>query len=96
MPERRLVQFLLEDAEAMLVHNEPILHRGKRVGMITSAMYGHTLGAAVGMGYVTQPGGVSDAFVAGGGFSVLIGNREVGSRASLRPLYDPSGARTRT
>src|SRR5207302_8509942 len=73
---RRLVQFLLEDPNAILVHNEPILHVGKRVGWITSAMYGHTLGASVGLGYVSQEDGVSDAFIAAGDFSVLIGNRE--------------------
>ena len=92
---RRLVQFLLEDPQPMLYHNEPILKDGKRVGFVTSAMYGHTLGGAVGLGYVADPGGVGEELIASGGFEILIGDERVPARASLRPLYDPSGARTR-
>ena len=92
---RRLVQFLLEDPEPLLYHNEPILKDGRRVGFVTSAMYGHTLGGAVGLGYVADEAGVDEALIASGGFEILIGDRRVPARASLRPLYDPSGVRTR-
>ncbi len=92
---RRLVQFLLADAEPMLYHNEPILRDGQRVGIISSAMYGHTLGGATGLGYVTNPGGVDDDFIAAGRYEILVGHRAVPARASLRPLYDPGGARIR-
>jgi glycine cleavage system aminomethyltransferase T len=95
LQKRRLVQFLLEDPEPMLYHDEPILLRGKRVGLISSGMYGHTLGGAVGLGYVADPDGVTDELIVGGGFAVLIGNRPVPARASLRPLYDPGGTRIR-
>ena len=93
---RRLVQFLLSDPEPMLYHNEPILLDGKRVGLVTSAMFAHTLGAAAGLGYVSDERGVSEELVASGDFEILIGNRSVPARASLRPLYDPSGARPRS
>jgi heterotetrameric sarcosine oxidase gamma subunit len=93
--KRRLVQFLLEDPEPMLYHDEPILLRGKRVGLISSGMYGHTLGGAVGLGYVAGPDGVADELIGGGGFELLIGDRPVPARASLRPLYDPGGTRAR-
>jgi glycine cleavage system aminomethyltransferase T/glycine/D-amino acid oxidase-like deaminating enzyme len=93
---RRLVQFLLSDPEAMLYHNEPILLEGKRVGLITSGMFAHTLGAAAGLGYVAAERGVTDELIASGSFEVLIGNRSVPARASLRPLYDPDGARPRS
>jgi 4-methylaminobutanoate oxidase (formaldehyde-forming) len=92
---RRLVQFLLEDPGAMLYHNEPILRQGRRVGMVTSAMYGHTLGGATALGYVSNEVGVRDADIDGGGFAILIGNREVPARASLRPMYDPASLRVR-
>jgi 4-methylaminobutanoate oxidase (formaldehyde-forming) len=92
---RRLVQFLLDDPNVFLYHNEPILHGGKRVGWITSAMYGHSLGGSTGLGYISREQGVSDAFIAAGGFSVLVGDQEVRAKASLRPQYDPSGARIR-
>ena len=92
---RRLVQFLLEDPEPLLYHNEPILKDGRRVGFVTSAMYGHTLGGAVGLGYVADDAGVGEARIASGGFEILIGDERVPARASLRPLYDPSGVRSR-
>ena len=92
---RRLVQFLLADPAAMLYHNEPILLQGEPVGLISSAMFAHTLGAAAGLGYVRQEQGVSDELIASARFEILIGDRRVPARASLQPLYDPSGARPR-
>ena len=56
LPRRRLVQFLLEDPEPLVYHNEPIYRDGERVGFVTSGMYGHTLGAAVALGYVARRG----------------------------------------
>jgi heterotetrameric sarcosine oxidase gamma subunit len=94
-PRRRLVQFLLEDPEPLLHHNEPIYRNGERVGITTSAMYGHTLGASVALGYLSQPEGVSDAFVTGGGYEIDAGGVRCRARASLRPLYDPTNARIR-
>jgi len=94
-PKRKLAQFLLLDPEPLLHRGEPILRDGQRVGLISSGMYGHTLRGAVGLGYVSHPDGVSEALVTDGRFEILIGNRTVPARASLRPLYDPSGARAR-
>jgi len=93
---RRLVQFLLSDPGEMLYHNEPILLEGRRVGLITSGMFAHTLGAAAGLGYVLDERGVTDEVIASGRFEILIGNRTVPARASLRPLYDSSGLRPRS
>jgi glycine cleavage system aminomethyltransferase T len=93
---RRLVQFLLRDPEPLLYHNEPILLNGSRVGLITSGMFAHTLGAAAGLGYVSDERGVSDELLASGNFEILIGDRRVAADASLRPLYDPRGARVRS
>jgi heterotetrameric sarcosine oxidase gamma subunit len=92
---RRLVQFLLEDPLPLLYHNEPILRNGTRVGFITSGMYGHTLGGAVGLGYVSDSGGVNEEFIRTGRFEILIGDSRVSTRASLRPFYDPASARPR-
>ena len=95
-PRRRLVQFLLADPEPMLYHNEPIYRDGERVGLVTSGMYGHTLGAAVGLGYVSHVEGVGSEFIANGRFEIEIANRRVGARASLSPLYDPARKRILT
>ena len=49
---KRLVQFLLQDPEVTLYHHEPIVRDGVTVGYLTSGDYGHTLGGAIGLGYV--------------------------------------------
>lgn len=93
--KRRLVQFLLTKPEFMLYHHEPILRNGKQVGEISSGMFGHTLGAAVGLGYVEDDNGVSEDWLRQGEFEILIGDSLVPARASLRPMYDPDNSRIR-
>lgn len=53
--KRRLVSFTLDDPERLLFHDEPIYCEGRVVGRITSGAFGHTLGRAVGLGYVELP-----------------------------------------
>jgi len=62
--ERRLVQFRLRDPGPLLYHGEPILRDGRIVGHLTSGNYGHTLGAAVGLGYVPCAGETAEALLA--------------------------------
>jgi heterotetrameric sarcosine oxidase gamma subunit len=95
LPRRRLAQFLLEDPEPLLYHNEPIYRDGERVGYVTSGMYGHTLGAAVAMGYVAHPDGVAPEFVHSGVYEIELAERRVRARASPTPLYDPRSLRVR-
>lgn len=92
---KRLVQFVLEDADALLYHNEPIWRDDEIVGSITSGMFGHTLGAAVGLGYVQSADGVTDAYVESGRYAIEVAGRRIPARASLRPLYDPQHKRVR-
>ena len=92
--ERRLVQFLLTDPAPMLFHNEPILRDGQVVGYLTSGAYGHVLGSAVGLGYVPCKGESADDVLASR-YEIDVAGTRVAARASLRPLYDPAGARVR-
>ena len=96
VPRRRLVQFALQDPEPMLYHNEPILRDGERVGLVTSAMYGHTLGRAIALGYVAHAEGASGEYVLAGHYEIEVAERRVPATASLKPLYDPSGMRVRS
>ena len=61
--KRRLVQFLLEDPEPLLHAEEPIFRNGERVGYLRSGNYGHTLGGAMGFGYVEAEETVTAAYV---------------------------------
>jgi 4-methylaminobutanoate oxidase (formaldehyde-forming) len=90
---KRFVQFLLEDPEPLLYHNEPIYRDGVIVGYVTSGMYGHTLGASVGLGYVENPDGVDAAFVNDGSYEIEVVGQRVPAKASLRPMYDPKSER---
>ena len=92
---KRMVQFLLQDPEEVLYHHEPILRDGKRVGHLTSGNYGHTLGGAVGMGYVYSDDGVDTDYITSGAFAIDVGGRIVPARASLSAMYDPRAARMR-
>lgn len=92
---RRLVVLTLDDAEPLLYGDEPIWRDGVLVGRTTSGAFGHTVGRAVGLGYVEGAGGVSDAWVAAGRWEVEVACERVPARAGLRPPYDPQSLRIR-
>ncbi len=92
---RRLVQFILDDPEPLLYGREPILRDGKITGYVTSAMYGHTLGGAVGLGYVKHEGVLDADFIAAGSFEIEVAGLRCPARASLSPFYDPKSERLR-
>ena len=91
--KKRLVQFALEDPGALLYHNEPIWRDNEIVGFITSGMFGHTLGAAIGLGYVNHAEGVTPAYIQSGRYEIEVAGKRIPARASLRPFYDPENER---
>jgi len=91
----RLVQFLLEDPEALLYGEEPIIRDGKTVGYIRSGAYGHTVGGPMGLGYVEHEGGVTVDFIKSGTFEILVAGERIPAKASLRSMYDPKNLRVR-
>jgi glycine cleavage system T protein len=96
-PDRRLVQFALEDADALAYHDEPIYRDGELVGRLCSAGYGHTLGRTVGLGYVRAPApGTSASWFTAGAYEIQVAADRVPARAALRPMYDPASERTRS
>jgi glycine cleavage system T protein len=93
---RRLVSLALERTDRLLYHNEPIWRDGQLVGRISSAMFAHTVGAALGLGYLASAGApLSDEWIATGRYEVEVAMERVPARVSLRPFYDPSGERVR-
>ena len=94
LPDRRLVQFLLQDIGPLLYHNEAIIMDGEAVGYLTSAMYAHSLGAAMGMGYVNRPE-LQAADLAAADFQIEVAGVRYPAIASFKALYDPTGARMR-
>jgi 4-methylaminobutanoate oxidase (formaldehyde-forming) len=92
---KRLVQFLLQDPEAMLYSHEPILRDGVIVGHLTSGNYGHTLGGSVGLGYVEVEEDVTRDYLESGSFTIDVGGDHIPAKASLSALYDPKAERMR-
>jgi glycine cleavage system aminomethyltransferase T len=90
---KRLVQFKLKSPEPLLYHNEPIWHGDAIVGFIRSGMYGHSLGAAVGLGYVTAPNGAPVEAIGSDDYEVEVAGIRYPATASLRPMYDPKSER---
>jgi 4-methylaminobutanoate oxidase (formaldehyde-forming) len=93
--KRRLVQFLLEDPEPLLRRSEPIYRNGVRVGYTDAAAYGHTLGGAVALGFVSNEEGVTAGFIDSGDFEIEVQCNRYPAKASLRPMYDPKGKKVR-
>ena len=91
-PDRRLVQFKLDDPEPLLYHNEPIVMDKHIVGYLSSGMYGHSVGAAVGMGYVAVPELAADR-IKEATFEIEIAKERFSAQASLMAFYDPSSSR---
>jgi glycine cleavage system T protein len=93
-PKARLLQFKLSDPEPLLYHNEPLLRDGEIVGYICSGNYGHTLGAAIGMGYVPCEGETA-AEVLASSYEIEVMGVRVQAEASLKPMYDPKSERVK-
>jgi glycine cleavage system aminomethyltransferase T/glycine/D-amino acid oxidase-like deaminating enzyme len=92
LPDRRLVQFLLNDPEPLLYHNETIVMDGNIVGYLTSGMYSHSLGGAIGMGYINRAG-INANTLATAHFEIEIARTRFPATASLKAFYDPKGDR---
>jgi glycine cleavage system T protein len=95
---RRLVQVRLSDGDQLLLHNEPIWSGDAIVGSITSGMYGHTLDASLGMGYVSRPDGApcSRDDILNATYEVEVAGRRIPAAISLDAWYDPKSTRVRS
>ena len=91
--KRMLVTFTLENPEPVLWGSEPILRDGVAVGYTTSGSYGHTLGEAIGMGYVRNAGGVDAQWVRAGRYEIVVNGQRFAVKPYLRAPYDPDRKR---
>ena len=90
--DRRLLQFVLNDSEPLLYHNEPILRDGELVGHLTSGNYGHTIGAAIGLGYVPcKDETVSDILASN--YEIDVAGSKIKAHVAIKPIYDPKSER---
>ncbi len=95
--ERRLMAFRLSPDAPLVYHNEPIWRDGEVVGRLTSGMFGHTLGAPLGLGYVSHSEVLaSPEWLSAGRYELEIAAQRFPAEASLQPFYDPTSQRMRS
>ena len=93
-PSRRQVFVRLDDPEPLLYHGESILLEGRAVGRVSSGAYGHTLGAAVGLGFVRRAA-LEAVGRAPDEFEIDVAGTLVRATLSETPFYDPRNDRLR-
>jgi 4-methylaminobutanoate oxidase (formaldehyde-forming) len=86
---RLLAGFRVDDPEVVLLGRETIFRNGKRVGWLSSAGWGYTVKANIGLGYVRDPDGVSADYVMSGDYELEVATERVRAKPFLKPLYDP-------
>ncbi|MEO6998725.1 MAG: FAD-dependent oxidoreductase, partial [Terracoccus sp.] len=97
-PARRVLSFVADDTSAFAWGGELVLRDGQPVGQVTSASWGVTVGAVVGLALVgdREAGHTSIGWVRSGSWSIDVAGTVHAISVSIRPPYDPSGLRLRT
>ncbi len=93
--KKRLVSFVCDDEDVVLIGRETILRDGEQVGYLTSGGYGYTLGKPIGMGYVRRAEGVSQEWALAGRYELVMAQERRACRIAFGALYDAEGARVR-
>jgi 4-methylaminobutanoate oxidase (formaldehyde-forming) len=94
-PLRKRFAGFLVDGDAVLLGRETILRDGAPVGYLTSGGYGYTLGKGIGYGYVRNAAGVTDDWLAGGRYELVVAGDVVPATLGTPPFFDPKGDRIR-
>jgi 4-methylaminobutanoate oxidase (formaldehyde-forming) len=82
-PRRRLVSFVVADPEPMVWGGELVLRDGEPAGQVTSAAYGATVGAGVGLALLRAERPVRQADLDASSFQIDLAGELVPVRASL-------------
>ena len=93
---RRLVGFTVADPDAILLGRETIYRDGARVGWLTSAGWGYSIGKGIGYGYVRDEHGIDLKTIRDGNYELEVATTRFSAHAHLRPLFDPTNDRIRS
>src|SRR6266542_4235637 len=91
--KRRLAIFVLAEPEPALWGGESIYRDGKPVGYTTSGSYGHTVGAAIAMGYVNHGAEITGEFIRSGRYEINVSGHRCPAEIHLHAPYDPARKR---
>jgi 4-methylaminobutanoate oxidase (formaldehyde-forming) len=96
-PRRKLVSFVLENDEPMIWGGELVLRDGVAAGQVTSAAWGESLGACVGLAYLWGADGetIDRDWIGQGSYELDVNGSREPVVVSLRPPFDPEGEKIR-
>jgi 4-methylaminobutanoate oxidase (formaldehyde-forming) len=93
----RLLAGFTADPSTLLLGRETIYRDGKRVGWLTSGGHGHTIGRAIGYGYVRDAeNGVMRDELLSGRYELEVATARVPAEIFFEPLYDPAMSRIKS
>lgn len=90
---KRHLNFLLADPEPLLLGAESVYRDDVWVGYLRAGAFGHTLGASVGLGSVSNEEGVTKDWIESGTWEIDIAGERFAATPSLAPRYDPKRER---
>ena len=96
-PTKRMLSFVLQDPEPQLWGGELIFRDGACVGHTSSGAYGHSLGAAVALGYVTTTASpTGSATTEHESYTIDVAGQRFAARATVAAPFDPARERILT
>lgn len=87
--KRIFAAFTTDNPDIVVCPRSTIFRDGVRVGYLSSAGFGYTLGKWIGYGYVRSQNVIDEAFVLAGDYELEVATQRLPCRVSLDPLYDP-------
>ncbi|MEL7254306.1 MAG: FAD-dependent oxidoreductase [Pseudomonadota bacterium] len=93
---KKIMATFTTDADVILSGRETIYRDGERCGWLSSAGYGHSVGASIGMGYVRSDAPVTRDHVLSGKYELEVATTRVPAEVTMQPLYDPTMARIKS
>ncbi len=93
---KKMMATFVADPDVILLGRETIYRNGERVGWLSSAGFGHTIGKSIGMGYIRNPNGVTVDYVKDGEYELEVATERVACTVTLAPLYDPKMERVKS
>ena len=91
---RRLVNLAIEEHDApFMIHDEPLYRNGQRVGVTTSAAWGHRVKKSLAMADVSDEQGIDAEWIRNGEFEVEVATTRYPVSVRLNAFYDPKQTR---
>ena len=92
---KQLCGFTVENPDIILLGRETIYRNGERVGWLSSAGFGYTVGKNIGYGYVRREAGVDRAWLEQGTYELEVATMRCPAAIHFGPLYDPGMERVK-